>query len=135
MLERDFAGLKDVVEKLENSIQKLTDISASMEKILAVHENVNSTQKSVNELLFDKLQQERDQNRIEHEKMLSSLEDVSDDLKRDIEELKKMDADRIASVEKKVDSIEKWRWMLIGGGVVIGAIFSTVLGLVKTFFK
>lgn len=135
MLERDFAGLKDVVEKLENSIQKLTDISASMEKILAVHENVNSTQKSVNELLFDKLQQERDQNRIEHEKMLSSLEDVSDDLKRDIEELKKMDADRIASVEKKVDSIEKWRWMLIGGGVVIGAIFSTALGLVKTFFK
>lgn len=126
MLERDFVGLKDVVEKLEHSIDKLTSISSCMERIVAVHENVNENQKEVNDVLFDKLEQERENNRREHHDLTDKLIEVSKSLKQDISELKRVDSDRIQKLEEKVSAIEKWRWMVIGGGAVIGIAFSIV---------
>lgn len=135
MLERDFAGLKEVVEKLEHSIDKLTSISSCMERIVAVHENVNENQKEVNDVLFEKLEQERENNRREHYELTDKLIEVSKSLKEDISELKRVDSDRIQKLEDKVTSIEKWRWMVIGGGAVIGAIFSVVFKFLTKLFE
>jgi Na+/phosphate symporter len=135
MLERDFVGLKDVVEKLEHSIDKLTSISSCMERIVAVHENVNENQKEVNDVLFDKLEQERENNRREHHELSDKLLEVSKSLKEDISELKKADSDRIQKLEEKVSTIEKWRWMVIGGGAVVGASFSVVFKFISKLLE
>lgn len=126
MLERDFVGLKEVVDKLEHSIDKLTSISSCMERIVAVHEKVNENQKDVNDVLFSKLEDEREENRREHSALLDKLLEVSKSLQTDILQLKAEDSERIQKLEEKVTTIEKWRWMIIGGGAVIGAIFSVV---------
>jgi CHASE3 domain sensor protein len=97
-----------------------------MERIVAVHENVNENQKEVNDVLFDKLEQERENNRREHHDLTDKLIEVSKSLKEDIGELKRVDSDRIQKLEEKVSAIEKWRWMVIGGGAVIGVAFSVV---------
>jgi Na+/phosphate symporter len=100
MLERDFVGLKDVVEKLEHSIDKLTSISSSMERIVAVHENVNDNQKDINDVLFTKLDHEREENKREHHELSDKLLEVSKSLKADIGELKKLDSERINNLAK-----------------------------------
>lgn len=135
MLERDFIGLKEVVEKLENSIDKLTSISSCMERIVAVHENVNENQKDVNEVLFDKLEQERENNRREHHELSDKLLEVSKSLKSDIIELKALDSDRMQKLEDKVTAIEKWRWMVIGGAAVIGATVTVVFKLITKLLE
>lgn len=135
MLERDFAGLKEVVDKLENSIDKLTSISSCMERMLAVHENVNDNQKEVNEVLFEKLEQERQDNREEHLALSTKMMECSKSLKADIESLKKLDSDRMEKIEQKVSMLEQWRFMVIGGAAAVGAVSSLLVKFITTFFN
>lgn len=135
MLERDFAGLKEVVDKLENSIDKLTSISSCMERMLAVHENVNTNQKEVNEVLFEKLEQERQDNREEHLSLSDKVMEFSKSLKEDIESLKKLDSDRMEKIEQKVSMLEQWRFMVIGGAAAVGAVSSLLVKFITSFFN
>jgi hypothetical protein len=135
MLERDFAGLKEVVDKLENSIDKLTSISSCMERMLAVHENVNNNQKEVNEVLFEKLEQERQDNREEHLSLSDKVMEFSKSLKVDIESLKKLDSDRMEKLEQKVSILEQWRFMVIGGAAAVGALSSLLVKFITSFFN
>jgi len=135
MLERDFIGLKDVVDKLENSIDKLTSISSCMERMLAVHENVNDNQKQVNDVLFDKLEQEREENKREHHEIAEKLSEMSNSLRADINALKQLDSDRMEKLEQKVSVLEQWRFMIIGGAAAIGALSSIVVKYISSLFN
>jgi chromosome segregation ATPase len=135
MLERDFIGLKDVVDKLENSIDKLTSISSCMERMLAVHENVNDNQKQVNDVLFDKLEQEREENKREHHEIAEKLSEMSNSLRADINALKQLDSDRMEKLEQKVSVLEQWRFMVIGGAAAIGALSSIVVKYISSLFN
>jgi chromosome segregation ATPase len=135
MLERDFIGLKDVVDKLENSIDKLTSISSCMERMLAVHENVNDNQKQVNDVLFDKLEQEREENKREHHEIAEKLSEMSNSLRADISALKQLDSDRMEKLEQKVSVLEQWRFMVIGGAAAIGALSSIVVKYISSLFN
>ena len=135
MLERDFIGLKDVVDKLENSIDKLTSISSCMERMLAVHENVNDNQKQVNDVLFDKLEQEREENKREHHEIAEKLSEMSNSLRADISALKPLDSDRMEKLEQKVSVLEQWRFMVIGGAAAIGALSSIVVKYISSLFN
>ena len=135
MLERDFIGLKDVVDKLENSIDKLTSISSCMERMLAVHENVNDNQKQVNDFLFDKLEQEREENKREHHEIAEKLSEMSNSLRADISALKQLDSDRMEKLEQKVSVLEQWRFMVIGGAAAIGALSSLIVKYISSLFN
>jgi hypothetical protein len=135
MLERDFVGLKDVVDKLENSIDKLTSISSCMERMLAVHENVNDNQKEVNDVLFTKLEQEREENKKEHHEITIKLNEMSKSFREDINILKKLDSDRMEKLEQKVGVLEQWRFMVIGGAAAIGALSSFLMDYIASLFK
>jgi chromosome segregation ATPase len=135
MLERDFIGLKDVVDKLENSIDKLTSISSCMERMLAVHENVNDNQKQVNDVLFDKLEQEREENKREHHEIAEKLSEMSNSLRADISALKQLDSDRMEKLEQKVSVLEQWRFMVIGGAAAIGALSSLIVKYISSLFN
>jgi predicted nucleic acid-binding Zn-ribbon protein len=135
MLERDFIGLKEVVEKLENSIEKLTSISSCMERMVAVHENVNDNQKEVNDVLFEKLQQEREENKREHHELADKLAEMSNSLKTDITALKQLDSDRMEKLEQKVSVLEQWRFMVIGGAAAVGALSSLIVKYITSLFN
>jgi predicted nucleic acid-binding Zn-ribbon protein len=135
MLERDFIGLKEVVEKLENSIDKLTSISSCMERMVAVHENVNDNQKEVNDVLFEKLQQEREENKREHHELADKLVEMSNSLKTDINALKQLDSDRMEKLEQKVSVLEQWRFMVIGGAAAVGALSSLIVKYITSLFN
>lgn len=135
MLERDFIGLKDVVDKLESSIDKLTSISSCMERMLAVHENVNDNQKQVNDVLFEKLEQERRDNQREHSELSEKVEEFSKSLKIDINALKQLDANRMEKLEQKVGVLEQWKFMVIGGAAVIGALSSIFVKFIMSLLQ
>jgi hypothetical protein len=79
---------------------------------------------------------------------LSNLEEKIDDIKANLNDLRDdMDTqyDKITDLLKgfqkentaahnvmnnKVASLEKWRWMLVGGGTVLGAVLSTLARIV-----
>jgi predicted nucleic acid-binding Zn-ribbon protein len=64
------------------------------------------------------------------------ISDLSDDIEESSDKaitlLKEFQAENIKSHREmggKISSLEKWRWMIMGAGVVIGALGSFVLGV------
>lgn len=60
------------------------------------------------------------------------LDRNSEEMKQMIKELQESDTKAHASLAQKVSALEKWRWMMMGAGIVIGSLgFDTVAKLLK----
>jgi methylthioribose-1-phosphate isomerase len=105
----------------ENKINKLeTEVAAMKEKISFF---------SVIYEKFDKTLEKLDERQIEDRK---ELHDMIDELRVDImQEIKAMREEvtnQHLSQAKKIEDLNKWRWLVIGGSIVVGYILSK-LGL------
>ena len=124
-LKVELAGVKKEIEnvnslngRIDNAIEKLTDVSTSIKQMLAVHEEKIQRQEQIDEIIFEKLKEragEIDQVHTELSKELSQLE------KRLLVEIKTIKLDFGA----RVGMLEKYRWLILGGAIVIGWILST----------
>ena len=60
------------------------------------------------------------------------LDRNSHEMKEMIQEMQESDSKAHASLANKVSSLEKWRWMMMGAGIVIGSLgFDTISKLLK----
>jgi chromosome segregation ATPase len=60
------------------------------------------------------------------------LDRNSEEVKHLIKELQESDTKAHASLSQKVSALEKWRWMMMGAGIVIGSLgFETVGKLLR----
>jgi chromosome segregation ATPase len=60
------------------------------------------------------------------------LDRNSEEMKQMIKELQEADTKAHASLAQKVSALEKWRWMMMGAGIVIGSLgFDTLSKLLK----
>jgi chromosome segregation ATPase len=60
------------------------------------------------------------------------LDRNSEEMKQMIKELQEADTKAHASLVQKVSALEKWRWMMMGAGIVIGSLgFDTLSKLLK----
>ena len=98
-------------------IDKLTDVSTCVKSMLAVHEEKITRQEKIDEVIFDKLKDRAEE-----------ISDVYRELKRDVEMSEKRLLIEIKSLKNdigaRVGVLEKYRWIIIGGAIVIGWILS-----------
>ena len=117
-VKKDIENVNSLNGRIDNAIEKLTDVSTSIKQMLAVHEEKIQRQEQIDEIIFDKLKEragEIDQVHAELSKELSQLE------KRLLVEIKTIKLDFGA----RVGMLEKYRWLILGGAIVIGWILST----------
>ena len=121
-LIKDIAVLKadrqtsgQVHERLDNAITKLTDISAGIKSMLAVHEEklrrVDTSQDDLFSILEDR--------RREWEEDLKDLHSRISTQSRDLREAIDQVTNRLDS---RVGVLERWRWLIIGGAILLGFI-------------
>lgn len=64
--------------------------------------------------------------------MKVSIKEQSDDQMRLITNIKDSSDAAHESISKKISALEKWRWMMMGAGVVVGALgFDTISKLLQ----
>lgn len=85
LLEQKLEDLKDIIIKIDNAIEKLSEVNSNVTKMLAVHEERITKQEETDSILFAKIDKLRD----------------------------KVDRDYDALVTR-VQTIEKRVWMAIG---------------------
>lgn len=109
-------------DRLEDAIEKLTDISADINKMLAVQElRINQQEKSVNDI--SKSIEDR---RKEHEEKIG---EVYDQIRDETNKLH----DRISSIKSKQEEMQRMIWMYMGGFSVI-IFFLTNAGKLTLLF-
>jgi len=91
--------------KLDDSIEKLSDVSLSIKEMLIKHEGKLEERALEEDALYDK------------------IEELKQDSHREHEEL----TDRINSIEKKVEDLTKWRYLVAGGLIIVGLFIGQII--------
>ena len=116
-LRKDIENMNTINGRIDTAIDKLTDVSASIKYMLAVHEEKIQRQEKIDEVIFDKLKDRADE-----------ISDVYRELKRDVEMSEKRLLIEIKSLKNdigaRVGVLERYKWLILGGAIVIGWIMS-----------
>ena len=116
----EIESLEKIVQKLDESIDKLTEVSNNVSKLLAVHDT------RLNVIEKDTVRNEDDIRDIHHKievlvKELSIKIDQSmvNSTEGHTKIMEKVD-EKIKGIDARVKVLEVWRWLVIGGALAIG---------------
>ena len=116
-LKKDVENVSNLNSRLDLAIEKLTDVSTSIKQMLAVHEEKISRQEQIDEIIFDKLKERAGEIDTVHRELSKEIQQVEKRLLLEIKQLK-------LDIGGRVGILEKYRWIIMGGAIVIGFILS-----------
>jgi chromosome condensin MukBEF complex kleisin-like MukF subunit len=146
VIEHDLKQIQVVFSRLDLAIEKIGDVSNCINKMLAVHETKLDAQETVNEDIYESLEVHRQETKASNAELHSRITTTTRELEAKIQSTEdKMLAaikDLKGSVDKeeeknknRIDKLEKTKYLMIGGGIVIGAIITKVLPLLMNFIQ
>jgi predicted nucleic acid-binding Zn-ribbon protein len=117
-VKKDIENVNSLNGRIDNAIEKLTDVSTSIKQMLAVHEEKIQRQEQIDEIIFEKLKERAGEIDKVHKELTGELNQLE---RRLLVEIKTIKLDFGA----RVGMLEKYRWLIVGGAIVIGWILST----------
>ena len=117
-LKKDIENTQNLNSRLDTAIEKLTDVSTSIKQMLAVHEEKISRQEQIDEVIFDKLKERAGEIDTVHRELSKEIQQVE---KRLLIEMKQIKLD----IGGRIGILERYKWLVLGGAIVIGWVFST----------
>jgi len=98
-----------LLARLDLAIDKLSDVSADIKAVLAVHEAKFENQENLNNTYYDQI-----------EKLHARIGELRDDCDRQCEEVKGVITQKMSGHSERITSLEKWRWIVVGA-IILGA--------------
>ena len=117
-LKKDVQNVNNLNERLDTAIQKLTDVSTSIKSMLAVHEEKISRQEQIDDIIFGKLKERENEIDKVHKDLTKEIQQTEKRLLLEIKQLK-------VDIGGRVGTLEKYKWLILGGAIVIGWILSS----------
>jgi chromosome segregation ATPase len=124
LIKRDIEDIKSIHGRLDVAIDKLTDVSNCINRMLAVHEEKLSRQEESSYDLEKQIESRRSE-------LLVKIDDLHSRVTTNTKEIMVSAAAQHAEQNKEIQKIreelsgrigvmEKWRHVLIGGSIVVG---------------
>ena len=107
--------LAGLAEKFDIAIDRLTEVSQAVDKMLAVHEN--------------RLEYQERQGEIIHQRITDFKKEMMDEIRS----LREENSHQHKEVEQRLDRIERWRWFVVGVASVIGFIIAQMANISDLF--
>ena len=112
VLEQKFADFANIVNKLDDAIQKLSEVNTNVIKMLAVHDEKIEYGQRTDDLILKMIDNLKEENQKEHKKT----------------------SDRIDDLEEQVGEISKIKWMTVGTGAVLTVLVALFASLASGWF-
>ena len=136
ILKREVADMKLIHGRLDNAITKITDVSNSINRMLAVHEEKLASQEdAIARQETDTVERKREFEKdveIIHERIRTTKDDLSSMMSKQHEEQSMAINSIKKDLKDRVGVLERWRWLLIGGCIVIGFIIHKMMNFCIT---
>ena len=116
-LKKDIEMSNNLNSRLDTAIEKLTDVSTSIKQMLAVQEEKIQRQEQIDEIIFEKLKERAGEIDAVHRDLSKEIQQVE---KRLLIEMKQIKLD----IGARVGILEKYKWLIMGGAIVVGWILS-----------
>ena len=121
LLKRDVSEMKAIHLRLDKAIDKIADVSSSLHTIMAVHEEKLMRQEEA----LDGQEQEFREN---IQELHSRISNNADKTTKHMNEMERRISDELQKIREELSNrvgvLEKWRWVIIGGSIVVGFIIT-----------
>ena len=124
LLKKEVSDMKMIYSRLDKAIEKISDVSNSINRMLAVHEEKISQQEEV------QIRSEQEINndiKELHSRISTNNRELitlmSEQHKEQTEAMLKLKSE----LQNRVGVLEKWRWLIIGGSIVVGFILQKMI--------
>ena len=128
LLEQDAKSAEQIHHKLEIAIEKLTDITVSLKSMLAQQETKLAKAEETDNDIFITLESRRK----EWDNDLKELHSRITTNSRELREHQIMSENKMLNelrnirnqLDNRVAVLEKWRWIIVGGSIIVGLMIS-----------
>ena len=115
ILKRDMEMIASLAEKFALAIDKLSAVSVTVDKMLAVHET--------------RLQNNEQQREILHQRISDMKKEITEEFKS----LKEENRKQHSQTNERLEKLERWRWFVVGVATVIGFSLAQMESLTRIF--
>ena len=119
LLKKEVSDIKVIFSRLDVAIEKITDVSSCVNRMLAVHEekiaNAEEAQVRANTEFTHDIKEL-------HSRVTSNYKELTEMMQLHHKEQALHIQQLQNDLNGRVGILEKWRWLIIGGSIVIGFI-------------
>jgi peptidoglycan hydrolase CwlO-like protein len=98
------------------SVNQALSIQQAETEIAVLKVQVNNIEEKVGEIKQDV------------KDLRNTIDDHAEETQNTLKEMKEASANAHKGMNEKISSLEKWRWMMMGAGIALGALGHNVLG-------
>jgi chromosome segregation ATPase len=126
LLEKELHDQAKIHDRLDIAIEKLTDVSNSIHRMLAVHEEKIARQEEALIATEDQIEKRRNdlERKIDdlHSRITTNTKDIMSAAAAQHTEQNKEIQKIKDELQARVGVLEKWRHVLIGGSIIVGFV-------------
>lgn len=137
LLKKDITLINDVFKKLDTTIEKLEELTASMTKILSLHEQKLEYHERKDQDLDRLIELRRTELLNDIKELHSRVTTVNRELTTQIEHTETKITSEIKALKEHitqehkqasnvVEQIQRWKWMILGGSAAVMWLISSV---------
>ena len=119
LLKKEVSDIKVIFSRLDIAIEKITDVSSCVNRMLAVHEekiaNAEEAQMRANTEFTNDIKEL-------HSRVTSNYKELTEMITMQHKEQALHIQQLKHDLNSRVGILERWRWLIIGGAIVIGFI-------------
>ena len=119
ILEERFTIYEKMMDKVENAIQKISEINQNISRMLTAHEEKIEANGKNDEIIFDKFKRIEEKNTQEHQRVIERFEKLEEIIQISIKDEITTRENNIETLNTKISDLTKFRWLFVGGVVVL----------------
>ena len=118
-------------DRIEAAIEKLTNVSIELKQMLAVHEQRLSQQEKNSEELHTIVEKRRDELDYKLKDVYDTMRQQDNSVLEEIAKLRKESSEQHNILHTKINQLEKYIYLAIGGGMVITWLLTNAMNYLK----
>lgn len=144
LLEKDVQMTGQLLEKVSESIEKIQEMNLNLVKMLSIHEQRHAQHEKVENELKEDIKELHSRISTQSRQLSERIDQFEkhvttrlDDIKTDLMQHKKQEFPEDQhknGLSEKLDKLNEWRWMVVGG-IVLAAWLVGELDLLGKLFK
>lgn len=152
-IETEVEVLKSVVNKLDQSLEKISQVSDDIGKLLAVHDAKITQLVKESDIRTDDVKEINARISTQTKEILTKIDEmelgieikmaensvasreqhkeIQNEIKNDIANIEKANKESFKSLDDRVTILEVWRWYILGGAAVLAFLLSNSSSIIK----
>lgn len=143
-VKAELSGINLILERVEESLRRLADVSQNVSEMIAVQENRLSTQEKIIQHLITIMETRQKEFQVSEKNIEQKIEKLENEIYKELEtnhkelikqliEHREETNAQFNSIQSKFANMEKFVWVISGGAAVVGFILSKIINWSKIF--